>query len=133
MDKNYQRANWILKIGLGLTILWFGVSQLLDPAQWIGYLPSWVFGIDFVTPITLVYLNGIFETVFGLLLIFSQFPRIVSIILAVHMGLIIGHLGYNDLAVRDFGLLAGFVALAFMNKDNSILNKFIKKDKKSKK
>lgn len=123
MNKNYELSNKILRIGLGITILWFGISQLLSPNNWIGYLPNWAFSLSFISTTTLVYLNGIFEIILALLLIFNQFSKNISILLSLHLILIIFHLGYNDIAIRDFGILVGFIALIFISSNKSIFTK----------
>lgn len=123
LKKNPELGEKILRIGLGATIVWFGVSQLVNPGDWVGFLPGWAFGQEVISTTSLVYINGLFEALAGLLLIFGQFSRIVSILMVLHMALIIFHLGYNDIAVRDFGLLAGFLALVFMSENKSFLNK----------
>lgn len=125
MKIDYKLAEKILRIGLGLTILWFGVSQLLNPSFWIGYLPGWAFTQSFISTTTFVYLNGIFETITALFLIFNQMSRIVSILLAIHMMIIIFHLGYNDIAIRDFGIFVGFLSLIFMSENKCFLIKKI--------
>ena len=123
MDSNTKLTNKILRYGLGVTILWFGINQLISPNEWVGYLPGWAFAQSLISTTILVYINGLFETITGLMLITNQYTKIVSILLSLHMILIIFHLGYNDLAVRDFGILVGLIALSTISNNNSILNK----------
>jgi len=129
IQKNYILAEKILRIGLGITILWFGLSQLISPQNWVGFLPEWAFTQSFITTITLVYFNGIFETLTALMLVTNQYSKTVAFLLALHMLIIIYHLGYNDLAVRDFGLFVGFVALLHLCDNVSILNRNKRKEK----
>jgi uncharacterized membrane protein YphA (DoxX/SURF4 family) len=120
---NTKLANQILRIGLGLTIIWFGLTQLMNPQDWIGFLPEWAFTQTIISTIGLVYINGIFETVTALMLIFNQHTKIASILLSIHMIFIIFHLGYNDLAVRDFGILVGLFALIFISENKCFIKK----------
>ena len=54
---------------------------------------------------TFIYLNGIFELILGAFLILGLFTRITALVLGINLiGIILG-LGYNDVAVRDFGLM----------------------------
>ena len=48
--------------------------------------------------------GGIFETFFGLLLIVGYYTRFVAAVLGFHLLSIAAGLGYNDIAVRDYGL-----------------------------
>ncbi len=114
--KNFSSI--ILRVGLGLVIIWFGWQQASNPSAWIAYLPTFIknFSISstsLIYPYTKdlsvwVYLNGWFELVFGALLIIGFYTRIVAFILALHLFNIIFAVGYNEIGVRDFGL---FIAL----------------------
>lgn len=107
----------ILRIGLALTIFWFGVSQLISPNNWIGYVPIYMDSIfPFFSLKTIVILNGIFETITALLLIFNKFTKIVSLLLAIHLIIIIIDLGFTEIGIRDFGILVGLVSLYLNSK-----------------
>ena len=49
-------------------------------------------------------MNGTLEIVLGSLLLLGLFTRLCAFILALHLGGIMISLGYNDIAIRDFGL-----------------------------
>ena len=114
LSKNVDLGINILRVGLGLTILWFGISQLVNPNEWIGYLPEWAFSISVISTITFVILNGIFETLTAAMLITNQYSKLSAILLSIHMIVIVFHLGYNDIAIRDIGIFFGCLALVFL-------------------
>lgn len=58
--------------------------------------------------------NGVFETMFGIMLLLGAFTRISSLLLSIHLFFIAISLGYNDLAIRDMGLTVATVAV-FLN------------------
>ena len=71
--------------------------------------------------------NGIFEIVFGILLIAGLFTRLVSLFLGLHLiGIMLG-LGYNDIAVRDFGLALATLSLVFSSAGELSLDKKLRK------
>lgn len=108
----------ILRIGLSLVILWFGVSQLLNPQQWIGFVPGW---LENIAPlITFVYINAVFEIAFSLLILSNNFVKLSSILLSIHLVIIILELGYNGVAVRDVGIVVGFLSLIAMEKGKKL-------------
>lgn len=112
----------VLRIGLALVILWFGFSQLTDNETWVAYIPAGMQNMHnqmmgFPEPSTLVLFNGALEVVLGLLLIIGVWVRPVAGILAIHMLGIVFSLGYNEVAVRDFGLMMGFIAVMLHGKD----------------
>ena len=129
--KKYSPA--VLRIGISLVFLWFGVNQLIiNPESFIGYLPTFLQdhpdGIPHEHPLQfahslplaahlIISLNGLFEIIFGTLLLLGFFVRISAGLLAVHLFFIALSLGYNDVAVRDFGLLAATIAV-FLNGDD---------------
>ncbi len=127
IKQDIDLANKVLRIGLGSTILWFGLSQVINPSNWIGYLQVWSFNLTFISTITLVYFNAFFEILTSLLLIFNQYTKFFSILLSLHMLVIIFHLGYNNIAVRDFGIMIGFLALIFISENKGILDKYLKR------
>lgn len=105
-------STFILRIGLGIVILWFGVSQLLTPSEWVSWVPAWT-GTFGLTPLTVVYLNGVFETIFGALLLLGIYVRFAAILLFLHLVVIIIEIGMNSIGIRDFGLAAALLALAW--------------------
>lgn len=104
-------APFVLRIGLGATILWFGVSQLLNPEGWTIWVPAWTAAFGF-SPLVVVYLNGAFETALSILLILNFFVRPIAFVLFLHMLVLVFEIGLSPIGVRDFGLAAGFLALA---------------------
>ena len=78
---------------------------------------------------TLILLNGIFETIFGALLLMGYFTRIAAFLLALHLFSIAFSLGYNDIAIRDFGLALATASLIFSGAGEFSLDKNLKKDK----
>jgi len=99
-DKYSIYAPALVRVSLSLVFLWFGVNQLIDAETFIGYVPDFLG--EYAS--TLVLLNGIFETFFGLLLIVGYYTRFVAAVLGFHLLSIAAGLGYNDIAVRDYGL-----------------------------
>ena|SRR3989338_2733959 len=113
----------VLRIGLSLVILWFGFSQLTDQQSWLSYVPASMQQMHarmmgFPEPSTFVLLNGAFEVALGVLLLSGVWIRPVAALLALHMLGIMLSLGYNEIAIRDFGLMAGFIAVMLHGKDD---------------
>ena len=123
LNKDYKISEKILRIGLSVVIIWFGISQLINRQIWIGDLPASAFDLSFISTINLVYINGIFETLFGILLLLNQCSKVVSTILAIHMLTIIMHLGYNEIAIRDFAICIGFISLIFSSENKYFFKK----------
>ncbi|MCH7850239.1 MAG: DoxX family protein [Nanoarchaeota archaeon] len=116
MNINKEYAPVILRIGISLTFLWFGLTQIFNPASLSVYLPNFVYSLS-VDPLTFVRINGIFEAILGLFLLVGYHTRLSSFILGIHLLIISFGLGYNDIAVRDVGLVFAIFAIFFYGND----------------
>ena len=122
MDINKYKiyAPTVVRIGVSLVMLWFGLNQLFDSSSWIGYLPEFALNLP-LEATTVVMFNGIFETIFGLALLLGLFTRFVAFILTLHLLGIISTLGYNEIAVRDFGLMLAMFSVFLHGPDKYCL------------
>ena len=128
--KNKKYSVFIIRIGLALVLLWFGIDEIINPENWFGYIPQWLISILPFSLKTFFILNGIFEMVIGLLLLIGLYTRIFAFIAALHLLIITLSLGYNDIAIRDFGLTLMAISLVFSGSGNLSLdsqrkNKFL--------
>jgi uncharacterized membrane protein YphA (DoxX/SURF4 family) len=118
---NKNIAPVILRYGLSLVFIWFGINQLLNPSNFLGYLPNFIFSSDYAS--TFVIINGLFEIILSLFLIAGKFTRIVAFILSLHLIGIIFELGYGEVAIRDFGLLVATLSIMFYGPDSLSMDK----------
>ncbi len=107
-------ASVFLRFGMAIVILWFSFQQFFEASSWTSYVPDGVIGMTHLSAITLVYLNAIFELVFGILLFLGWQTRIVAFLLALHLFDIMYVVGYGEIGVRDFGLAVATLVI-FMN------------------
>jgi len=66
-----------------------------------------------ISDIQFIYLNGIFEVVVGLGLITGVFMRILSVIAILFLVTVAIFFGFNEVIIRDIGLMAGLLAIVF--------------------
>lgn len=124
--KEYKEyAPIILRIGISLVFLWFGFSQVFNSKAWLVWLPQWTLNLPF-EPSTFVLINGLFEVIFGILLILGLFTRVSALLLGLHLLPIMFSIGYNDIGVRDFGLIIATFAIFLYGQDNWSLDRIIK-------
>ena len=100
----------VLRIGIGIVFLWFGLTNIFNPQTLIGYLPKFVQTLP-IEPLSILLITGIFEVVFAIFLIIGLFTRLSSLLLFLHLVIVIIGIGYNDVAVRDFGLALATLAI----------------------
>ena len=109
-----HQAYWILKFGFTVAPILAGLDKFFHLlVNWDQYLPGVVANISPIPSHTLMFIVGVIEIVAGIGVALK--PRIFAYIVAAWLAVIIINLllipGYFDIALRDFGLLLGAVAL----------------------
>ena len=109
-------ARWILIASLVFVFLYFGIDKFVHPILWVGFLPLWMNGMMGIENDAWIIIIGVLEVVLALLLIIpvSIIRKIGTILIALHLLGIIWQVGWNDVAVRDIGLMLSAVALFFL-------------------
>ncbi|HUD04316.1 MAG TPA: DoxX family protein [Candidatus Paceibacterota bacterium] len=115
----------VLRIGIASVFLWFGFDQFIHTTDWIGYVPQSVSNLLHLSPITLVYMNGLFEITFGLALFLGFYTRFVAFLLALHLIDITFIVGYSAIGVRDFGLCIATIAIWLNGRDFLSLDRYM--------
>ncbi len=127
---NYQHlAPVIVRVSMSLVFLWFGLSQLIAPDSWTSWLPDIAFHLP-LTPAILIMLNGLFEICAGTLLLVGFRTRLCAGILAIHLMGIIASVGYNDIGIRDAGLMLATVSIIFQGPDKFCIDTRLTQNKK---
>ena len=128
--KNKDYSIFIIRVGLALVLLWFGIDEIINPENWFGYVPAWIISIIPISLKLFIIFNGIFEIFIGALLLIGFKTRIIALISALHLLSITLSIGYNDIAIRDFGLMLMAISLIFSGAGILSLDNKIKKDEK---
>jgi uncharacterized membrane protein YphA (DoxX/SURF4 family) len=112
-DGRFQ-AYVLLRAGFAVAPILFGLDKFLDVlVDWPTYLAPWVNDIAPGSAQDFMYVVGAVEILAGLVVALK--PRYGAYLVAGWLGGIIVNLltysGYYDIALRDFGLLIGAIAL----------------------
>jgi uncharacterized membrane protein YphA (DoxX/SURF4 family) len=119
MNFKFSKENlgiYILRFGLAIVFLYFGISQILDQSRWIYLIPDrfFMFYIHEVLKSKLVFVNGIFDTIIALSLISGFFINIFSLLGFVHLlSITVFSLGFEPSGIRDLGLAFAILSLFF--------------------
>jgi uncharacterized membrane protein YphA (DoxX/SURF4 family) len=108
---------YILRLGLAVVFLYFGISQILDQSRWIYLVPDRFldFNISEILKSKIVFLNGIFDKFIALSLISGLFIRIFSLLGFIHLlSITIFSLGFGPSGIRDLGLSFAMLSLFFL-------------------
>ena len=82
------------------------------PELWATFLQPWAASLAGGPTVATMMGVAVLDMALGILLILVVWTRIVAVIAALHLLSIVIGLGYNDIAVRDFGLFMAALALA---------------------
>jgi uncharacterized membrane protein YphA (DoxX/SURF4 family) len=127
INQYVKYAPSVLRYGLALVYLAFGIYQFVDPYNFVGYLPDMLFNSPY--RVYFVYANALFEILFGSLLLLGLFTRFVSFLLALHLAIITVELWFSIDAIRDFGLAVATFAVWLRGEDELCLSKKFKRFK----
>jgi hypothetical protein len=105
----------VLRIGFAIVFGYFSVMQFIDPASWIGYLPAFLQGPN---ALMLIYANALLDLVLAITIGLAIFPRIAPLVGTIHLLGIAVTMGFNEIAVRDFGLAMACLALVFIREEH---------------
>lgn len=117
MWQSLRISHLILRLSLAIVFLWFGIDKFFHPAYWANaWMPDFVinFGAYFhISVNALVYSIGIIELLVGISLVsnmFIDFFALIAIVLLVSISIFYG---FNEVLVRDIGIIGGLLALIF--------------------
>ncbi len=117
MLQSLKLSHLLLRFGLAAVFLWFGIDKFIHPNYWIdAWLPQSVASI--IEGLGLgaeefMYLNGIIEVLIGTSLVSGLLMRLfASFGIGIMVLAMIFH-GFNEILVRDLGLIGGLLAIIF--------------------
>jgi len=108
----------LLRYSLAFVFLWFGFSQISDITSWIPFVPENLANI--MNPAILVFINGVFEMIAGMLIALGVLVRPLAFILGAHLFFIAISIGLTSVGVRDIGLALAAVSLGFIFRRENI-------------
>ena len=117
MLQSLKYSQLAIRLSLALVFIWFGIHKFLQPEYWLtAWVPDSIERLLAATPIggrDFIYLNGIFEVLVGTSLITTIFMRFFSALAVMFLVSVVAFHGFNEVIIRDFGLMGGFLALIF--------------------
>ncbi len=116
----------LLRFGVGIVFLIFGIDKFIHVNSWLAYIPSWAGKVIPIDLTVFMYTQGVLETLLGLFLIIGFWSRTVSFPCALHLLGIIAVLGYNEITVRDFGLFMASLALSLREQTKWSVDSWLK-------
>jgi len=97
----------LLRVGVGLTLLYIGVVAVADPETWALYVPLWVPG----PAVSCITVCGVLDLVLAALIIAGRALPLASFLAAFHFAALILGYGVDDATFQSFGLMFASLAL----------------------
>ncbi|MEK6899576.1 MAG: DoxX family membrane protein [Nanoarchaeota archaeon] len=129
LEKLSTYSPLVLRIGIALVFLWFGFSQIKNPAGWTKMVPSYLQALMPFSPSTLIYFNGVLEIILAALLLLGLYTRLVAFLLSLHLLHIVTIVGYGAVGARDLALTIATASVFLHGTDAYSLDFIRKKDK----
>lgn len=106
-------AKLLLTAAFVFVLGYFGIDKFTHPLNWIGWIPNWMEGLLSLPKATWLQIVGTFEVLLALLLLMPirAVRQTGAILIALHIVAILTQVGWNDIAIRDIGLLLSIIAL----------------------
>ncbi len=106
----------VLRFGIAVVFLWFGIDKFVHPQYWLdAWTPVWVqsaVGAIKLSPQNFMVLTGMFEVLTGLSLVTGFFMRFFAAAGALFLAVVMAVNGVPLILVHDIGLIGGLVAIA---------------------
>ncbi len=106
LAKNYLL---VMRLSLAFVFVYFGISEIFNPAYFSGYIPSFISHLSIYEPDLFIRVHGSVLVFLSLCLIFKFYLKFTGILVILMLIQIIGGLllisGFNEIVVRDIGLL----------------------------
>ena len=113
---HHVSAALLLRVGLGFVLLYAAVGSFVEPLNWIGFFPAFLFRLGIPEELVLGGFS-LYEAALGLWLLWGKkvvYPALLSAL--IFGGITLFNLGAMDIVFRDAGLFFAALALAKLAK-----------------
>ncbi|MCH7828600.1 hypothetical protein IH982_01870 [Patescibacteria group bacterium] len=112
----YVSAALLLRVGLGFVLLYAALGSFIEPLNWIGFFPTFLFRIGIPEGLVLGGFS-LYEAALGLWLLWGKKVVYSALLSALtFLGIVVLNLGAMDIVFRDAGLFFAALALAKLSK-----------------
>ncbi len=120
IEEHSHYGTFVARIGIAAVFLWFGLDKFIHPVNWIGWVPPWMQALIPMSLVGFMYIQGVIETVAGVMLLVGYKVRLASFVAVVTLlgvELAMVGTGQAEMMLRDAGLLAASLSLFFTGSD----------------
>lgn len=102
---------FVMRVFLAFVFVWFGISEIMDPPYFSGYVPPFIQNLPFYDAKMFIQVHGAILVFLSFCLIFKFYLKVTGLFAVLMLGqIIVGLLltenfEINEIIVRDIGLL----------------------------
>lgn len=107
-------AIWLIRIGVALTMMIFGLNQMVKPEVWFHYVPEFMKKTSPISPALQMRVHALGNIVFGLFLIAGSFHPLIAAWVALVWWITILPFTFKvkwDIGMRDLSIIFSLVSL----------------------
>jgi uncharacterized membrane protein YphA (DoxX/SURF4 family) len=113
LSRHSRLAPLFLRIGLATVLTYAAISSLINPNDWIGYVP--IFIRDFIPATTVLAIFSVIQLGVAVWLLSGKHVRIAALVCAGMLaGIVVSNFSLLPISFRDIGLLFAALALTVM-------------------
>lgn len=128
LERYQSYAPLLIRVGLGLVFVYFGIDKFLRPEVWEGWIPPFIKAS--VPSATFLTMSGVIEIVLGTMLIVGLLTRYAALLVAFFLVGVLATFGADDITGRDVGLLGAALSLVLTGSGEKSLDWKLAKEKK---
>jgi hypothetical protein len=107
----------LLRVGLAFTLLYAAIGSFLEPVNWVGFFPAFLFRIGIPEELLLSGFS-VYEAALALWLLWGRKLVLAGFLAALTFGgVTVFNLGAMDIVFRDLGLFFAALALVKLSKE----------------
>lgn len=106
-----QHKVFILKVAIAFILISMGIMKLVEPAQWVEWVPGWFTNIITVNKDHIIFVMGTLELFLGLWLLIPWYAHITSIIASIYLIFVVFFEGINKDGALALGIAIATIAL----------------------
>ena len=132
LETHSHYGTFIARIGIAAVFLWFGLDKFIHTSNWIGWVPNWMQSAMPISITSFMYIQGVIETLTGILLLIGCWVRFAGLIGALTLiGVEVAMIGtgQTEMMLRDAGLLAATLSLFLTGSDCLSIDCILKRRK----
>ncbi len=109
-------GKYCIIVALAFVFAYFGIDKFFHPTLWQGFMPAWIDGLLGMPVKTWLFVFGAIEIILAVLILVPhrRVRQAGALLIVLHLMGVLWQVGWNDIGVRDLGLMLCSAGLFFL-------------------